>query len=140
MNIIEFKQILKTVIKKYGFEFHNNRFYFDSSNLIVVIDTQKSNYDNYYYINFGFCLKELHKDVHYPKSFECDIACRFLNNESKGIYQLDMLSCKEFSENLEKNIEDFIVPVINNDINEFFILFPQYYSLASLRLKEFLKH
>jgi uncharacterized protein YpmB len=38
-------------------------------------------------INYGFCVKDIHNDLQYPKNNECDITGRFLNETNKGIYQ-----------------------------------------------------
>lgn len=58
--------------------------------------------------------------------------------QTKGIYQLDIQNYEELVISLEKNITDFIVPVINAGISQFFILFPQYSCLASYNLKKYL--
>lgn len=138
MNNIEFKKIVQEITEKYGFMYCKKNYYFETPELIIVIGLQKSNYENSYYINFGFCVKEMHNDMKYPKSNECDITCRFLNETGKGIYQLDIQNYEELVISLEKNITDFIVPVINAGIRQFFILFPQYSCLASYNLKKYL--
>ncbi len=53
-------------------------YYCNSDKIIVVINLQKSNFDNSYYINYGFCVKDIHNDLQYPKNNECDITGRFL--------------------------------------------------------------
>lgn len=70
----------------------------------VVINLQKSNFDNSYYINYGFYVKDIHNDLQYPKNNECDITGRFLNETNKGIYQLDTMNAEELVVSLEKNI------------------------------------
>lgn len=138
MNNVEFKKIVQEITSKYGFKYCNKNYYYELSDLIVVIGLQKSNYENSFYINFGFCIKEIHNEIQYPKSNECDITCRFLNETGKGIYQLDIQNREELVNSIEKNINDFIVPVINAGIKQFLILYPQYSCLASLNLKKYL--
>ena len=75
-----------------------------SDKIIVVLNLQKSNFDNSYYINYGFCVKDIHNDLQYPKNNECDITGRFLNETNKGIYQLDTMNAEELVVSLEKNI------------------------------------
>lgn len=138
MDNLEFKKIVQDVTSKYGFKYLKKNYYLELADLIIVIGIQKSNYENSFYINFGFCVKEIHNDIQYPKNNECDITCRFLNGPSKGIYQLDIQNREELVNSLEKNINDFIVPVINAGLKQFFILYPQYSCLASLNLKKYL--
>lgn len=138
MNNVEFKKIVQEITSKYGFKYCNKNYYYELSDLIVVIGLQKSNYENSFYINFGFCIKEIHNEIQYPKSNECDITCRFLNETGNGIYQLDIQNREELVNSIEKNINDFIIPVINAGIKQFFILYPQYSCLASLNLKKYL--
>lgn len=45
----------------------------------MVINVQKSNYDNSVYVNYGFYLKQLHVDMKTPKVNECDLFGRFIN-------------------------------------------------------------
>lgn len=138
MDIIEFKKIVREITSRHGFVYHNKNFYYEMSDFFIVIGLQKSNYDNSYYINFGFFLKEMHKDIQYPKSNECDIVCRFLNGKGNDAYQIELQKHEEIVISLEKNINEFIVPVINEGIKQFFVLFPNYSCLASLNLKKYL--
>ena len=112
-------------------------------------ESQKKNYLNhyytpvtelndYYYINYGFCVKDIHNDLQYPKNNECDITGRFLNETNKGIYQLDSMNAEELVMSLEKNILNFIVPVINEGISKYFELFPNAICRATLNLKKYL--
>lgn len=39
-------------------------YYCNSDKIIVVINLQKSNFDNSYYINYGFYVKDIHNDLH----------------------------------------------------------------------------
>ena len=86
----------------------------------------------------GFCVKDIHNDLQYPKNNECDITGRFLNETNKGIYQLDTMNAEELVMSLEKNILNFIVPVINEGISKYFELFPNAICRATLNLKKYL--
>ena len=83
-------------------------------------------------------MKDIHNDLQYPKNNECDITCRFLNETNKGIYQLDTMNAEELVVSLEKNILNFIVPVINEGISKYFKLFPNANCRATLNLKKYL--
>ena len=101
MEKTEFKKVFGTCLKDYNFEYKDNAYYFNSKSFITVISLQKSNYDNSYYINYGFLIKELNQDVKYPKDNVCDIRGRFgfrnypkkylrLLNRSKVIYNINL--------------------------------------------------
>lgn len=113
-------------------------YYYNSDKIIVVINLQKSNFDNSYYINYGFCVKDIHNDLQYPKNNEYDITGRFLNETNKGIYQLDTMNTEELVMSLEKNILNIIVLVINEGISMYFELFPNAICRATLNLKKYL--
>ena len=138
MNNIEFKKIVQEITSKYGFMYCKKNYYYNSDKIIVVINLQKSNFDNSYYINYGFCVKDIYNDLQYPKNNECDITGRFLNETNKGIYQLDTMNAEELVVSLEKNILNFIVPVINEGISKYFELFPNAICRATLNLKKYL--
>ena len=53
MNNIEFKKIVQEITSKYGFMYCKKNYYYNSDKIIVVINLQKSNFDNSYYINYG---------------------------------------------------------------------------------------
>ncbi|HJD45620.1 MAG TPA: DUF4304 domain-containing protein, partial [Candidatus Mediterraneibacter norfolkensis] len=57
MNYTDFKSILETCVDKYGFTCFRINHYFQAGDLLIVINTQKSGYDNSYYVNYGFCTK-----------------------------------------------------------------------------------
>jgi len=77
MNKKEFKKALTKVLFEYGFEIKGNIFRAETSELIVVVATQKSNYENSYYINFGFLIKSLNPEILNPKDNQCDVFGRF---------------------------------------------------------------
>lgn len=138
MDNIEFKNIVQEITSKYGFVYCRKNYYCNSDKIIVVINLQKSNFDNGYYINYGFCVKDIHNDLQHPKNNECDITGRFLSETNKGTYQLDAMHAEELAMSLEKNILSFIVPVINDGISKYFELFPNAICRATLNLKKHL--
>lgn len=104
-NIIMFEDaVKKTTLEKGELDRGTRNGYSISDKIIVVINLQKSNFDNSYYINYGFYVKDIHNDLQYPKNNECDITGRFLNETNKGIYQLDTMNAEELVVSLEKNI------------------------------------
>ena len=63
MDNTEFKKIVQEITSKYGFMYCKKNYYCNSDKIIVVINLQKSNFDNSYYINYGFCVKDIHNDL-----------------------------------------------------------------------------
>ena len=76
MEAKTFKKIIQNCVLKYGFIYKNKNYYINDK-LIVVINCQKSKYDNSYYINYGFWIKEIHEELSYPLVESCDIVGRF---------------------------------------------------------------
>lgn len=52
MDNTEFKKILQVCTDRVGFTYCKKNYYYQSEKLIIVINTQKSNYDNSYYVNY----------------------------------------------------------------------------------------
>ena len=46
MDNTEFKKTVQIIVSKYGFIYRKKNYYFDSGKLIIVINLQKSNFDN----------------------------------------------------------------------------------------------
>lgn len=138
MNNTELKKIVQEITSRYGFMYCKKNYYCYAHKMIVLINLQKSNFDNSHYINYGFCVKDIHNDLQYPKINECDIIGRFSNETNKDIYQLDTMNTEELVISLEKNILNCIVPVINEGISKYFELFPNAICRATLNLKKHL--
>ena len=141
MNNTEFKKEIQGTICKYGFTYYKKNYYCDSDKIVVLINLQKSNYEDSYYINYGFCVKDIHNDLLHPKINECDITGRFVyeTNERKEYkYPIDIINSEELKINLEKNIGTLIIPVFNEGISKFFELFPEAICVADLKLKKYL--
>lgn len=119
MNNTEFKKIVQESTSKYGFQYCKKKYYCDLDNVIIVINLQKSDFNNCYYINCGFCIKDIHYEIQYPNCNKCDITSRFVNAMNKDEYRLDKLNAEELVMSLEENIKKFIVPVNHDEISKF---------------------
>ncbi len=142
MNNTEFKKILQICTSEIGFEYYKKNYYYQSEKLIVVINTQKSNYDDSYYVNYGFCVRDIHDNLKYPKINECDIIGRFINNtndKKEYEFKLYTISSDELIKCFDYNIRYIIIPVVNEDINKYFELFPKAIYTAKRNLKEYLE-
>lgn len=66
MDKKEFKKALNSILKPYGFEYIKKAYYQSNDELTVVIAAQKSNFDNSFYLNYGFLIKQLNPELDYP--------------------------------------------------------------------------
>ena len=138
MNNTEFKKLLQICTEKVGFKYSKRNYYYENDEIIIVIDTQKSNYDNSYYINYGFWVKAIHNNTDYPKITDCDIMGRFRDNTTDN-FQLQNLDSNKLMECINSNLSDIIIPVINEGIPKYFDLFPRAICMAKLKLKTYLE-
>ena len=79
MDNTEFKKIVQEITSKYGFMYCKKNYYCYLHKIIIVINLQKSNFDNSYYINYGFCVKDIHNDLQLLASGEIS---RLLSGEN----------------------------------------------------------
>ncbi len=63
-----FNNVLRICMEKNGFILKNKGYYKTTDDLIVVVEAQKSNYDNSYYVNYAFFVKDIYTGVNYPKT------------------------------------------------------------------------
>ena len=92
-------------------------YYLRTSDVIIAIGLQKSNFSNTYYINVGYVITQLSQSLLDPKDVDGEVRTRF-NFEEKG-KRLDTFDLENFSEDspneltqiLDHNIEVYIIPV-----------------------------
>lgn len=109
--------------------------------MTIVIDIQKSNYSNCYYINYGFCVKEIN-GVKNPNISDCDIMGRFTNymdNQIEYDFKLEKLEQEQLAISLNKNICNIITPVKESGIHKYFELYPEALKTARSNLKKFIE-
>lgn len=70
-----FKKTIGSLLKEVGFKNKDQSWYVDGPDSIVVLNIQKSDFDDKYYINFGVWLKRLGA-VDFPKENKCHIQAR----------------------------------------------------------------
>ena len=143
MDNKEFKKILCISLEKEGFTYKNKRFYKYNNDLIVVVDLQKSNYQNSFYINYAFFVKDLYNGVEYPKTNMGDIRGRFVykdNGATLDYFPLDSLSHNEFIDSLEDNINTVLRPVFEGGLIKYLDIFPKAIFTATKKLQQYLRH
>lgn len=115
MTNTEFKSELDRLLKPYGFKKKGNKWTSETEELEKIIELQKSNFSNSYYLNYGFNFKDLdYKEVTMhiwnrlgsSKRKENNLFIKTLDLESS-------LNSIERTQNLELFITTLLLPEIN---------------------------
>ncbi|MBO0341974.1 MAG: DUF4304 domain-containing protein [Bacteroidota bacterium] len=115
MTNAEFKSEINRLLKPLGFKKKGNKWISQTEELEKIIELQKSNYSNSYYLNYGFNFKDLdYKKVTMHiwnrldsfKRKENDLLIRTLDLENS-------LESIERYQNLEHFINNLLLPKIN---------------------------
>ncbi len=141
MNLKEFKKVLASILLDYGFATKNNISKAETDELIIIISTQKSNYDNNYYLNYGFLIKELSPELTTPMDYQCDIFGRLsLIFEGKILTSINFenLSSEEFSYALKISLNERIKPVLEYGLLKYFDLYPTAVSTVRMTARKYL--
>ena len=141
MDKKEFKKLLKTILEEYSFTTKNNISRAETDDLIIVISTQKSNYDNSYYLNYGFLIKELSPELVLPNDNQCDVFGRFnfnINGKVSQNVDFQNINSEEFSIALRMSLNERIKPVLDFGINKYFEYFPSAILTVRAKAKKYL--
>ncbi len=142
MNKKEFKTALTKVLTEYGFENNKgNIFRTETDELIVVVSTQKSNYENSYYINFGFLIKSLNPEMLNPKDNQCDVFGRFtlcVSGEEYTSIKYELINIDEFINAFNQSVNEKIKPVLDFGVKKYFEINPLAINTATLKAKQYL--
>lgn len=142
MDNVEFKKNLQICTEKMGFNYYKKNYYYETGKLVVVINAQKSNYDERYYINYGFYIKEIHDEKKNPKINDCDVMGRFvniMNDEKEFDFPISRINSEKLIECLDYNMTNIIFPVIKEGIKRYFELYPKAILTAKRNLKDYLE-
>ena len=140
----EFKKVLQSVLEKYEFKYYSKEktYYCFKEGLIAAVDTQKSNFGDYYYLNYGFRIDNPDNTTKFPKVYNgCDVMLRFVLNFPEGPkaeIDLNTLDTEAFSGLIDLFIEKEIQPVISKGISELLIINPDAAKCFTLRGKKLL--
>ena len=141
MDKKEFKKAIKEVTEEYGFKYIQKGYYYMKDDLIIVLDLQKSDYRDAYYLNYGYLIKELQPDALYPKTYTCDINGRIVimyEGEECHYIQYSDLEASIFKEALKIEINKIILPVIQDGLINYYKLHPEKLCIVSSKVKQYL--
>ena len=137
----KYKVILGKALAKYGFNFIKKTYYKETEEIIAVVATQKSNFSDETYINYGILIKSESPDIQYPKDYECDVRGRFIfqvQGKQSDSIALDSLNEEELSDMVKENVEKVIKPVLDSGLGKYFEMYPERLIMASLKTKKHL--
>lgn len=101
MTYATFKRELNQFFKQYGFTQHGSHFYLDMGNdILIVFGVQKSDYDEYCYMSYGYCFKSICKYLPFPKFNELNLNFGRLMPNNSQIISYATMSNEEVSEML----------------------------------------
>lgn len=141
MDKREFKKTLAKVLSEYSFTTQNNIARLETDGLIIVVATQKSNYENKYYLNFGIVIKELHPDLHNPKDNQCDVFGRLnltITGELKTSVDYESIDSENFSIALRESLNRKIKPILEIGLLKYLELYSATISTVNLKAKKYL--
>ena len=141
MNRKEFKKSLKEVLSEYDFQYKDKIYNLTTDDLIIVIATQKSNFDNNYYLNYGFLIRELNPNLSAPRDNQCDVFGRFelvINRKKNNSIEIESIDPYEFSLALRKCLDEIIKPVLEFGLKKYFELYPMEINVTTLNARKYL--
>lgn len=141
MDKKEFKKVLAKVLSEYGFQANRNIYRAETNELIIVVATQKSDFENIYYINFGFLIKSLNPDIINPKDNQCDVFGRFtldIMGEEYTSINYESINTDEFYDAFSKSLNDKVKPVLEFGFKKYFEINPLAFNTATPKAKKYL--
>ena len=107
----EFKDRIDELLKPLGFRKQGNYWRLETNEIEKIVNLQKSNFSNLYYVNYGFNLKKLDFD---------GVLMHIFNrlNQSNAFDLENNLDSSERRNKISKIIEEELIPNINRIANE----------------------
>jgi hypothetical protein len=114
------KEALAAPLKEAGFKKKSNSWYWSNDEVVLLVNLQKSQYGDQYYVNGGVALKSLGADE-FPKEHHCHIRFRLTavvsEEESKEIESVFNLESESLSEQQRKEeisrlVRDVALPIL----------------------------
>ena len=137
----EFKKLLESILEEHGFHRAQKKYYYDHNEFIIALETQKSDYDNSFYINYGYCVKAVNPTKRYPVVHECDTFARFIfciDNEEYDRINLDTFNASQIEKAIRFYVEKNILPVIQRGIKHYYEITPEAIHTTTEKARKFL--
>lgn len=111
MNASEFKKVLGSCLLDCGFAKEGASYYKRSDDVICVVGLQKASFDESYFVNIGYLIRDVHPDVTAPQYLDGDIRARFsflAGGKQMDLFDPGALSSEELRQIVRKNVVDLI--------------------------------
>jgi Domain of unknown function (DUF4304) len=114
------KEIIKKSLSKAGYSKKSDTWYFRNDEVVLLVNLQKSQYGNQYYLNCGVGLKSLGV-VDFPKEYQCHIRFRIEGVMPEGsekniaaLLNLEDMSISEIQrkDEISKLIAEYVLPTL----------------------------
>lgn len=121
-----FKEALEIPLKEAGFKKKTDTWYWVNNEVVLLVNLQKSQYGNQYYVNCGVSLKSLSASE-FPKEHHCHIRFRLrsialdkLENDIDSVFNLEnkSLSDQQRKEEISRLIRDIALPTLQGCSSE----------------------
>ena len=138
MNKTEFKKIVGETLKSKDFAYENKYYTFENTDVKVFIGFQKSNFENSFYINYGFLIKGIYdgKLPLYKQGLE-DFGGRFVYQDLDS-YNLEKITSDSLVCSINSNIKMLIQHAFNHGLANYFELYPHFKLRFPPPVKEYL--
>ncbi|WP_431244785.1 DUF4304 domain-containing protein [Flavobacterium sp. P21] len=100
----EFKEIFKNQLTKIGFKMRGNNFRLKTSEIETIVNLQKSNFSNAYYVNYGYNLLNfdcsevyIHISERLPQLATFDLEKEFQNREKELLAIINQMLIPEIT-------------------------------------------
>ena len=120
------KEALGTPLKEVGFKKKSDSWYWQNDEVVLMVNLQKSQYGDQYYVNGGVALKALGSSE-FPKEHQCHIRFRLTavasDDETKQIEAAFDLEDKSFpdhqrEEEISRLVRDVALPILQGCSSE----------------------
>lgn len=142
MDKKEFKMLFNEIASNNGYIYKEKNLYKETDTLIIIIDFQKSNYSNGYYINYGILIKEINKNLVNFRNIQYDFSGRMIDNkkiENKDLFELDVLEKNSYLESINSFFKNIIKEIETNGIQRMFEIYPGSQNVLTLKAKKIFK-
>ena len=142
LKISDYKKHLRSVLEEYGFKYENKIMRF-LNGCEIAVELQKSDYSDAFYINCGFYVPSAHIDPKIIKAVkDCDVQIRFEHKNSlekdKTLFDIQTTGLDSFSEIIRHNMDEMVVPIMNNGIQMLYEKEPNAIYCTKKELRAFL--
>lgn len=115
------KEIIKKSLSEAGYVKKSDTWYLRNDEVVLLVNIQKSQYGDQYYLNCGVGLKSL-SSVEFPKEHQCDIRFRIEDAIPEGneknisaLFNLEDISVSEAQrkDGISKLIAEYVLPTLH---------------------------